>query len=207
MVPFASTLRGMSNFGNFDPSRAGRLAGAVRLGQATSPALGVAGIATAVQGAQEYAQNFGQMHWDDHELFGLGVVGSAGRPAGWALRRWASARADGLSRAAHGTPGLRQGLARLATDYLGLQACYLAGTPLRTLTGSKPIEQFQSYEEVGDACDWILTRDEDDPNAPLEVRRVLRKFVRLGSVLSLQVRGRIIGTTAEHPHYVGVRSP
>jgi len=33
-------------------------------------------------------------------------------------------------------------------------------------TTSKPIEQFKSYEEYGDDCDSILTRNENNPDAP-----------------------------------------
>ena len=76
-----------------------------------------------------------------------------------------------------------------------LKSCFVAGTPLLTPDGSKAIEQFQ-------AGDLILTRDENDPAAPVVARRVLQTFVRVSPVLNLHVRGRIIGTTAEHPFWV-----
>src|SRR5438552_1368448 len=80
------------------------------------------------------------------------------------------------------------------------QACFVAGTPLlETEMSSKPVEDYRSYEEFGDGCDLILTRDENNSEAPLERRRVLRKFVRSAPVLNLHVAGRIIGTTAEQP--------
>jgi Pretoxin HINT domain len=84
-----------------------------------------------------------------------------------------------------------------------METCFTAGTPLmETETTSKPIEEFRSYEDYGDDCDWILTRDQNDPEAPLLLRRVLHKFVRLGPVLTLRAGGRTIETTAEHPFWV-----
>jgi hypothetical protein len=82
-------------------------------------------------------------------------------------------------------------------------ACYRKGTRLKWKKGqTKPIEEFKSYEEYGDDCDWILTRDENDPSGPLVMRRVLRKFVRVSEILNLHIGGRTIGTTGEHPHWV-----
>ena len=76
-----------------------------------------------------------------------------------------------------------------------MKSCFVAGTPLLTPEGSKAIEQFHPG-------DLILTRDENDPTAQVVARRVLQTFVRVSPVLNLHVRGRIIGTTAEHPFYV-----
>jgi hypothetical protein len=53
------------------------------------------------------------------------------------------------------------------------------GTPLRTEGGSKPIEDFKSYEEFGDECDNVLCRNEFDPAGLVTARRVLRKFVSI----------------------------
>ena len=90
-----------------------------------------------------------------------------------------------------------------ANAYRFQQVCFVAGSPLlETELSSKPIEEFKSYEEFGDGCDYILTRDENNPEAALERRRVLRKFVRSAPVLNLHVGGRIIETTAEHPFHV-----
>jgi RHS repeat-associated protein len=90
-----------------------------------------------------------------------------------------------------------------ALDFLGVagsfaqftKACFVAGTPLLTPTGAKAIEQFQ----VGDL---VLSAPEDDPEGPVEARRVEEVFVRLGRVLKLRVGGQQIATTAEHPFYV-----
>jgi Pretoxin HINT domain len=64
-----------------------------------------------------------------------------------------------------------------------------------TPEGSKPIEQFREG-------DLILSRDQDDPTAPVTVRRVVDTFTRIAPILNLHVGGRIIETTREHPFYV-----
>jgi 5-hydroxyisourate hydrolase-like protein (transthyretin family) len=76
-----------------------------------------------------------------------------------------------------------------------LRSCFVAGTPLLTPDGSKAIEQFSPG-------DLVLSRDEHDPTAPVVARRVLQTLVRTGFVLYLEVGGRKIGTTTEHPFYV-----
>jgi len=78
---------------------------------------------------------------------------------------------------------------------VGFKACFVAGTPIKAVHGSKPIEDFRSYEEHGDECDWVWSLDEHDPEGELRLRRVLRRFVRESLVLNLHVGGRIIGTT------------
>jgi len=110
----------------------------------------------------------------------------------------------GVKTVVHGWFGeskLHNPLNRFA-NRLGFRACFVAGTPIRTLDGSKPIEEFKSYEEHGEDCDYVLARNEFDPNGPVRARRVLRKFVRVAPVLNLHVGGRVIGTTAEHPFFV-----
>jgi guanyl-specific ribonuclease Sa len=74
-------------------------------------------------------------------------------------------------------------------------SCFVAGTTLLTDAGEKPIEQFQ----VGDR---ILSRPQDNPEAPNEIRLVEETFVRVAPVLDLRVNGHNIRTTAEHPFYV-----
>jgi hypothetical protein len=73
--------------------------------------------------------------------------------------------------------------------------CFLAGTPLLTPEGTKPVEQFV----VGDR---ILARAEHDPEGPVEEKHVEKVFVRLAPVLHLHVNGQTIGTTSEHPFWV-----
>ncbi len=73
--------------------------------------------------------------------------------------------------------------------------CFVAGTPLLTPDGSKPIEQFKP----GDA---ILSKSEHHPEGQVLERRVERVFQLTGLIAELRVGGRVIETTAEHPFYV-----
>ncbi len=81
------------------------------------------------------------------------------------------------------------------------QACFAAGTPLvMDLDGnSKPIEDIQ----VGE---FVLARDEFDPNGPLELKRVEELFTRVSPIVEIVIRGLVIGTSAEHPFYVPAKS-
>ena len=76
-----------------------------------------------------------------------------------------------------------------------VQPCFVAGTPILTPDGAKPIEQIK----VGDL---VLSAPEDDPSAPVAARRVEEVFERSSVVFDLQVGGRLIRTTPEHPFYV-----
>src|SRR5262249_5375561 len=78
---------------------------------------------------------------------------------------------------------------------LGGNSCFVAGTLLLTPDSEKPIEKFR----VGDR---ILSRDEISPDSPVVVQVVEKTFVRTAPVLALQVGGRTIRTTAEHPFFV-----
>jgi hypothetical protein len=78
---------------------------------------------------------------------------------------------------------------------LGKTRCFAAGTPLRTPEGEKPVEQFRPD-------DLILARPEHAPFGPVEARRVQQVFVRVSPLLQLQVCGRLIPTTAEHPFHI-----
>jgi len=126
---------------------------------------------------------------------------------------------QGLMEAAHSAaqPLVKYGVHKVIGKYLpdrfytqaknwarknAFEACFTAGTPLEFQYGAKAIELAKSYEEFGDDCDWIISRDENDPEGALTVRRVLKKFVRLAPVLNLHVGGKVIGTTVEHPFRV-----
>ena len=50
--------------------------------------------------------------------------------------------------------------------------CFAAGTPLLTPEGSKRIEDFE-------VSDLLLSRSENDPEGPVEAKRVLTVFRRL----------------------------
>jgi hypothetical protein len=80
-------------------------------------------------------------------------------------------------------------------QWLRLNICFGAGTPLRTPTGAKLIEEIQEG-------DLLLARDESDPTAPVEAKRVEAVFVRTGHLLHVHVAGQVIRTTAEHPFWV-----
>ncbi len=93
-----------------------------------------------------------------------------------------------------------QPLAKKVGDfYLALKilqrTCFVAGTPLLTPEGEKPIEQFQ----IGDR---ILAKPENDPHAPVRVQTVEAVFELEGMVLELRVGGQLIETTTEHPFFV-----
>ena len=75
------------------------------------------------------------------------------------------------------------------------RVCFAAGTPLLTPTGTKPIEKFK----VGDV---ILSRRDDNPNAPVVVSSVEEVFKNFGPLLNVHVGGKVIRTTAEHPFWV-----
>jgi hypothetical protein len=79
-------------------------------------------------------------------------------------------------------------------DKLG-DPCFVAGTPFRTPEGHKSVEEF------GEG-DRILTREENNPNAPVVVRIVEQVFVRSAEVHKLRANGKLIGTTSEHPFWV-----
>src|SRR5262249_40585365 len=76
-----------------------------------------------------------------------------------------------------------------------MMGCFAAGTPIRTPSGHKKIEDFQK----GDA---ILARNEYDPNGPMEVQLVEERFARVAQIVHLHVAGQVIRTTGEHPFYV-----
>ncbi|VTU02537.1 rhs repeat-associated core domain-containing protein : : PT-HINT: Toxin_43 [Gemmataceae bacterium] len=78
---------------------------------------------------------------------------------------------------------------------LGIDACFAAGTPIRTPEGSRPIEEFKPG-------DMVLSRDENDPSGPVVPKMVEEVFVRESLVWHLHVGGHVIRTTAEHPFYV-----
>jgi len=73
--------------------------------------------------------------------------------------------------------------------------CFVAGTPLVTPFGETFIDHFK----VGDL---ILSRNQHDLEGVIEAKVVEEVFIRVGLVRSVQVNGRIIRTTAEHPIYV-----
>jgi len=89
-----------------------------------------------------------------------------------------------------GVKGLKGGAKELRTFN-----CFVAGTPVLTPDGAQPIETLRPG-------DYVLTRDEDDPDGPVTAHRVALVFARVSPVLDVVVEGQVIGTTGEHPFYV-----
>jgi hypothetical protein len=87
------------------------------------------------------------------------------------------------------------GTAGAHAQYRNNRVCFVAGTPLLTPDGAKPIEAFR----VGDL---LLSRDEHHPEGVVEPKAVEEVFVRHGLVMYLTVGDRRVGTTAEHPFWV-----
>jgi RHS repeat-associated protein len=75
------------------------------------------------------------------------------------------------------------------------RTCFAAGTPILTPEGSKPIEEIRPGH-------WVLSAPEDGPEAAPEPRLVEETYQTSALVLRLEVGGRIIRTTAEHPFWV-----
>ena len=78
------------------------------------------------------------------------------------------------------------------------QACFEAGTPIRTPDGWKAIEELKIGE-------WVLSRSDKDADGEVRARRVVQTFERYADVVNVLVSGKVIGTTAEHPFYVKER--
>jgi hypothetical protein len=74
-------------------------------------------------------------------------------------------------------------------------SCFVAGTPLLTPTGHKPVEQFRPGDQ-------ILSRSQWDPEGRVEAKQVEAVFVRTAPLWDLRAGGRLIRTTAEHPFWV-----
>ncbi len=76
-----------------------------------------------------------------------------------------------------------------------LRACFAAGTPLLTLEGSAFIEDIQ-------AGDYVLARDERDPDGPVLAKQVEEVFRSYAPIWHVHVGGQVIRTTGEHPFWV-----
>ena len=78
-----------------------------------------------------------------------------------------------------------------------LVACFTAKTPILI-----SIDGHAKLAVDVKQGDMLVARDENNPNGSLELKRVEEVFVRQSPVIELVVRGRIIGTTVEHPFFV-----
>ncbi len=74
-------------------------------------------------------------------------------------------------------------------------ACFAARTPLLTLEGSEYIENIKEG-------DYVLTRDEFDPDGPVVARPVEEVFRNYAPIWHVHVGGQVIRTTGEHPFWV-----
>ncbi len=114
------------------------------------------------------------------------------------LGQWATGERSGFSfrqAFAATVAGAAGGAAGYMASRVLFKACFVKGTLILTPTGWRKIEELVEG-------DWVLSRDEHNPNGELVWRRVLQTFVRISPVLNLHVRGKVIGTTGEHPFYV-----
>ena len=76
--------------------------------------------------------------------------------------------------------------------------CFAAGTPILTPRGAVLIENLRPGDEV-------LSRSDLNFAGPVEPRTVEKVFVRVGRICEIDVAGRCLMTTAEHPFYVQSR--
>ncbi|MFO0967237.1 MAG: Ig-like domain-containing protein [Gemmataceae bacterium] len=76
-----------------------------------------------------------------------------------------------------------------------LSNCFAAGTPIVGEHGSKAIERYAVGEKV-----WA--RDENDPDAPLQLREIEECFQTEAEICHVHVEDQVIGTTDEHPFWV-----
>jgi hypothetical protein len=88
-------------------------------------------------------------------------------------------------------------------DFLGagasfgslFRACFTGEMLLDTEHGKKRADAIQ----VGDK---LWSRNEFDPDGPIELKEVEEVFIRVAPIMNLHVAGQIIRTTREHPFYV-----
>ncbi len=76
-----------------------------------------------------------------------------------------------------------------------LRACFAAGTPLLTPEGSESIENIE-------AGDYVLARDEFDPDGPVLAKQVEEVFRNYAPIWHVHVGEQVIRTTGEHPFWV-----
>jgi hypothetical protein len=96
------------------------------------------------------------------------------------------------------TAGSDAGRAGAAEQAQTMTPCFPAGTPIRTPTGWKPIEDVQVW-------DVVLSKPEDGPGADVAIKQVREVFTRVSPVLNLHAGGRVIRVTPEHPFWAAGR--
>lgn len=71
---------------------------------------------------------------------------------------------------------------------------FVAGTPIRTPDGPKPIEQLVPGE-------FVLARPEHDPSRMVRSQRIEETFQTTANILRLMAGGQVLETTSTHPFY------
>ena len=139
--------------------------------------------AAIIEGINEFAEHMTEYAIMQALIALLGPL-AARFAAYWIKRGWKLIKKDGR----HVLQNPKTGRCK------EIDACFAAGTPIRTPDGDKPIEELK-------AGDVILARAEDDPDGPVQARVVEAVFQRLASVMSLMIGGQTIRLTEEHPFY------
>ena len=78
---------------------------------------------------------------------------------------------------------------------LAKAGCFVAGTPILTPLGSKPIETFKPGDQ-------IISRPEGDVNGIVRIQTVEEVFRLSAPTLKIGIDSQVIETTAEHPFFV-----
>ncbi len=81
-----------------------------------------------------------------------------------------------------------------AGDCTVLGSCFRASMLMEMEAGPKRIDEIREG-------DLVATRDQHDPEGPIEYKRVVAVYRRTGKVMEVVADGQIIGTTSEHPFY------
>ena len=139
---------------------------------------------------------------------GIAVVTSVANPCAMASLPALGLKGLNAAQAVNGVMNASDNIAKgnygsAALDILGVagnvsvlgKSCFVAGTPILTPEGSKPIEELKPGDRV-------LSKGQFDPDGEVRAKPVLQTFMRTAAVLNLHVEGRIIATTGEHPFYV-----
>ena len=101
---------------------------------------------------------------------------------------------DAINQFKNGNYGDAAISALTAASDLFLLSCFTGETPLRTPSGSKRIDQIL----VGD---YVLARNEFDPDGPVEPKVVEEVFLNHSQILHLHVADHVIRTTESHPFF------
>lgn len=88
-----------------------------------------------------------------------------------------------------------QGTEAAAATEVDFILCFVAGTPVLTPDGEKPIEELA-------AGDYVLARDEHNVEGELQPKLVEKRLNGHADIVALHVGGRVIRTTNAHPFFV-----